>query len=82
MKYQFVRRQDDGRISSISPLRSFNTIEEAKKAAPDLLYTRRGGGELVLIQVLEVVIATASVRYEKWDDHTKRKVGLISSERI
>lgn len=66
-KYQFVRLQEDGRVASITPTRTFDTIDAAKDAAPDFLATRKGGGTIVLIQVMEVVITTSSVRYEKWD---------------
>ena len=66
MLYQFVRMQDDGKISSMSPHKSFNTIGDAKCMAPTLLATRRtnGAGKIVLIEVLEIVTATANVRYE------------------
>lgn len=64
MTYQFVRMQDDGRIASFTPHRQFKTIPEAKAAAPDLLSGRKGGGKIVLIQVLEEAITTSNVRYE------------------
>jgi hypothetical protein len=83
MKYQFMRLQSDGRMSSIAPPTLFNTISEAKKAGPDFLATKRcARGSIVLVEVLEVVIATSHVRYETWSDETKKKFGLISSERI
>lgn len=66
-KYQFVRMQDDGRISSLSPHKLFSTVGDAKLMAPTLLATRRGGGgKIVLIEVLETVYASATVRYEKF----------------
>jgi len=66
-KYQFVRLRDNGCLASISPCKTFDTIDAAKLAAPDFLSARKGGGSLVLIQVLEVAIPTANIRYEKWD---------------
>lgn len=66
-KYQFVRLQDNGRLASITPTKMYDTIEKAKDDAPDLLSGRKGGGAIVLVQVLEVAIATSNVRYEKWD---------------
>lgn len=79
-KFQFVRIQADGRMGSISPLKTFETIEAAKTSAPDFLNNRRGNN-IVLVQVLEAVIATSNVRYEKWDHNTQRKFGLISPQR-
>jgi hypothetical protein len=82
LAYQFARMQSDGRIMSITPHRQFDTVADAKKAAPDLLATRRGGGQIVLVQVLEVAITTSTVRYEKFDDGLRKKLGITSSERI
>lgn len=81
MKYQFIRLQDDGRLASITPTRMFETIEAAKAAAPDFLSTRKGGGTIVLVQILEVAILSANVRYEKFDVGLQKKMGLISSQR-
>lgn len=75
MKYQFVRMQDDGRISSITPIKTFPSVEIAKLAAPDLLVSRKGGGRIVLIEIQEVAICTSNVRYEKWDAATQKKHG-------
>lgn len=64
MKYQFVRMQNDGRVASITPHKLFDTIEEAKTAAPDFLANRKGGGRVVLMQAMEVAITSSKVRYE------------------
>lgn len=58
--------QDDGRLASIFPARQWATSTEAKDAGPDFLATRRGGGKIVLVQVHEVAITTATVRYETY----------------
>ncbi len=81
MTYQFVRMQDDGRIASITPIRNFDTIPAAKAGASDLLVSRRGGGRIVLVQMLEVAIPSADVRYEKFDAPTQRKLGITSPQR-
>lgn len=75
MSYQFARMQDNGCIASITPHRVFVSVADAKRSAPDLLATRRGGGQIVLIQVLEVAITSSNVRYEKFSDATFKKVG-------
>ncbi len=82
MTYQFARMQDDGRIASITPHRMFDSVATAKRGAGDLLACRRGGGRIVLLQVLEVAIPSSDVRYEKFDEGTLRKMGLLSSQRV
>jgi len=74
--YAIVRVQDDGRISSVTPAATYPSLEAAKAAAPDLLAGRRGGGRIAIVQVLEEAVHTSSVRYEKWSEGTKRKLGL------
>ena len=64
MSYQFVRMQHDGRVASITPHKLFDTMEQAKAAAPDLLASRKGGGRIVLMQAMEVAITSSDVRYE------------------
>jgi hypothetical protein len=70
MKFQFMRQHDDGHLTAISggagygAYRGFMSVAEAKAAAPDFLATRRGGGKIVLVEILEEVICTATVRYE------------------
>lgn len=61
--FHFVRVQDDGRISSITPLRIFESRAEAKAAAPDLFAGRRGGGRIALAELVEEAIHTSRVRY-------------------
>lgn len=63
-KFQFARLQDDGRIASLPPHKLFNTVGDAKVSAPTLLGNRKGGGQIVLIEVQEAVIASANIRYE------------------
>ena len=70
MRYQFVRMQDNGKIASFGVPKGFKTIGDAKCMAPTLLAARRGNGHgrIVLVEVLEVVIASANVRYEKFEE--------------
>ena len=65
-KFQFVRIQDDGRSASLPPHKLFNTAGDAKCMAPTILSNRHGGGRIVLVEVQEVVISSANVRYEKF----------------
>lgn len=74
MKYQFMRQHDDGHLTAISggagfrggAYRGFMSVADAKAAAPDFLATRRGGGKIVLVEILEEVICTATVRFETY----------------
>ena len=65
-KFQFVRLQDDGRTASLPPHKLFNTVGDAKLMAPAFLTGRKGGGKIILVEIQEVVIASANVRYEPY----------------
>jgi hypothetical protein len=78
MGFHFARLQDDGRLTSPLP-ETFDTAEAARAAAPDLLIRHRnGGGRIVLVQVIEAVEVTASLRWEKLPEGSRRKLGRSS----
>lgn len=64
MSYQLARLHDDGRLTSIRANGNYPTIEELKATAPSYLAGRRGGGKIVVVQILEVAIPSADVTYQ------------------
>lgn len=66
MTYSFVRLQPDGRMASMTPIKQYGTLAAAKAAAPSTLLRSKGGGRIVIVQIIEAVTVQAQVAYEKW----------------
>ena len=53
-------------MASMVPIKQYETLAAAKAAAPHTLLRSRGGGRIVIVQIVEAVTVQAQVAYETW----------------